>query len=200
MNRKLEEDGESLTGLSCWQRSKRNFGKIKEGLKYKELSGSLIFFFLQGAVVPRYDDYMYFYITSEKYANMSKFTYGILRLVSHFGSLIGVFAYSYFCKNTSIKIMMVIASFINFIAAIGQLMFLKGIFLGMNPAVFYGIVELVSDAFAIAFVSMPSLALVAKLIPHNIESALFAFFTGLAVLNYYFVAKILGNLINEFFF
>ena len=46
---------------------------------------------------------------------------------------------------------------------------------------------------------MPTMALVAKMIPPTIESALFAFFTGLGNLNKHFLAKILGNLINLYF-
>jgi len=43
------------------------------------------------------------------------------------------------------------------------------------------------------------MALVAKLIPVTIESALFAFFTGLGNLNYHFLARLWGNLINLYF-
>ena len=43
------------------------------------------------------------------------------------------------------------------------------------------------------------MAVVAKMIPPTVESALFAFFTGLGNLNKYFIAKILGNLINLYF-
>ena len=43
------------------------------------------------------------------------------------------------------------------------------------------------------------MALVAKLIPVTIESAMFAFFTGLGTLNYLFMARLWGNFINMFF-
>ena len=64
---------------------------------------------------------------------------------------------------------------------------------------FYALVELISDAFIQAFVQMPAMSVIAKLIPPSIESALFAFFTGLGNLNTYFLAKILGNLFNLYF-
>ena len=50
-----------------------------------------------------------------------------------------------------------------------------------------------------SFVIMPTMAVVAKMIPASIESALFAFFTGLGNLNLFFLAKINGNLINLYF-
>ena len=53
----------------------------------------------------------------------------------------------------------------------------------MNPALFYGIIELISDSFIQAIVALPAMAIVSKLIPATIESALMAFFTGLNKLN-----------------
>ena len=44
------------------------------------------------------------------------------------------------------------------------------------------------------------MALVAKLIPKTIETALMAFFTGLNKLNLYFIGRLLGNLINSLTF
>ena len=42
------------------------------------------------------------------------------------------------------------------------------------------------------------MAIVAKLIPATIEQSLFAFFTGLNMLNQYFIGRLLGNFINSF--
>ena len=69
----------------------------------------------------------------------------------------------------------------------------------MKPVVYYGLIKLISDAFSSSFATMPELALIAKLIPHKIESGLFAFYSGLAILNYWFLAKIFGNLVNLYF-
>ena len=123
----------------------------------------------------------------------------MFRMASFGGIAIGVICFSCCLKHLPIRTTMIIANLINCLAAIGQILFLKEIYLGMNPAIFYGIVEMISDAFSMAFIAMPALSLVAKLIPHSIESAMFAFFTGLTVLNYFFLAKVLGNLINLYF-
>ena len=199
LDKKLEEGVKETTSMSCWSRTKFNFSMIKESFKTRELARSLMFFTILGVVIPRYDDYMYFYLTSDKYADFSKFTYAIIRMTSFFGSGIGIACFNSFCKEVSIKIMMVMACIINVLSALGQIMFLKGVYLGMKPVIFYALVEMVSDAFSFAFLTMPIMCLVAKMIPHSVESAIFAFFTGLNILNYFFISKILGNLYNLYF-
>ena len=172
---------------------------VKEAFKTKELSWSFIYFLLRGAIVPRYDDYMYFYITSEDGSNFSNFTYGMLKLASFFGSLLGVVVYTSCLKHSPIRSMIILANCIDFVSGAGTLMFLRRVYLGMEPVIFYGFVQLISDAFSMSFHAMPAMALVAKLIPHSIESAMFAFYTGLITLTYFFLAKISGNLVNLYF-
>ena len=94
---------------------------------------------------------------------------------------------------------MVITTMLNVVSGICMTLFLKEIYFGLPPVVLVGIIQLFSDAFSMAFMSMPQMALVAKLIPHAIESSIFAFFTGLIIFCYFFFAKILGNLINIYF-
>lgn len=186
--------------MSCWDRTKHNFAMIKEGFQTKELRNSFIYFLLAGAVVPRYDDYLYFYLTDEEQGvGFSKMTYAYTKMASFIGIFIGAFVFVQFLYDWSIRRMMVLACVINFIASCGQVAFLLGFYGGMKPAVFYSLVELISDSFSQAFLSMPAMALVAKLIPSTIESALFAFFTGLQNLTYHFIGRILGNIVNEFF-
>ena len=140
---------------------------------------------------------MYFYLTDEaKGLGFSKMTYALTRMASFMGMFIGAVVYAHCLKSLSIRWMMVIASFINFFASLGQVVFIRGFYFGLSPAWAYGFIELISDSFSQAFVSMPAMALVAKLIPPTIESALFAFFTGLANLNYHFIGRLTGNAFN----
>ena len=46
---------------------------------------------------------------------------------------------------------------------------------------------------------MPLLATVTKLIPHSVEATVFAFFTGVVVLNQLVISKLTGNLVNLYF-
>lgn len=105
-----------------------------------------------GGVIPRYDDYMYFYLTSDLYMNFDKMTYAYMKLAAFFGMFVGATLYATCLKTISIRTMMVIACMINFFSAIGQVTFLKGYYLGMPPALMYGFVELISDAFSQGFI------------------------------------------------
>ena len=125
-------------------------------------------------------------------------TYAYLRLASFVGVFIGVGVYVQFLRNLPIRTMMTITCLINFLAACLQVIFLRGFYFGFRPDICYGLIEMISDSFIIAIESMPRMALVAKLIPVTIESALFAFYTGLSNLNYLFNARLLGNLVNHF--
>ena len=62
---------------------------------------------------------------------------------------------------------------------VGQVFFLRRMTFGINPIAYAACLELFSDSFKYAFKAMPAMALIAKLIPVTIESAMFAFFTGL---------------------
>ena len=77
--------------------------------------------------------------------------------------------------------------------------FLKGIYFGMSPAIFYSFVMLCGDAFLMCFMIMPVMGAVAKMIPSSVESAMFALFMGVGNLSRLFIAPILGNWINAYF-
>ena len=186
----------SVVKLSFIDRVKLNITQIRSAFKTKELTNLFIFVSIQGALLPRYDDYVYFYLTDEKYLGINQMTYGIIKVLSFLGTFIGVIIYSQFMKQKSIKDLMVITTILNVVSGTLMTIFLKQIYFGIQPLVYFGTVQLFSDAFSMAFMSMPQLALVAKLIPHSIESSIFAFFTGLVIFCYFFFAKVLGNLIN----
>ena len=61
------------------------------------------------------------------------------------------------------------------------------------------ILSSISDTFQLAFLGMPLLATVTKLIPHSVEATVFAFFTGVVVLNQLVISKLTGNLVNLYF-
>ena len=87
----------------------------------------------------------------------------------------------------------------NLLGAVGSLLFLRNIMLGMDPYWFIILSSTVADVLYNAFVMLPGMVLFAKLIPANIESSMFAMLTGLMNFSNLFAAKMLGNYINTFF-
>ena len=156
LDKELEgETSQLVSKLSQLERIKLNIVQIKSALKTKELTNVFIFVLIQGGLLPRYDDYVYYYLTDEKYLGVDKMTYGLIKVLSFLGTFIGVVVYSYFFKQTPIRTLMVIATSLNVLSGILMTIFLKEIYFGINPLVFVGLVQMFSDAFSMAFTSMP---------------------------------------------
>ena len=58
---------------------------------------------------------------------------------------------------------------------------------------------LCSEAVYFAFEVMSAMTLLAKIIPPRVESSMFAMMAGFLALSYWFLARIIGNLVNKFF-
>ena len=61
----------SVVKLSFIDRVKLNVTQIRSAFKTKELTNLFIFVSIQGGLLPRYDDYVYFYLTDEKYLGIN---------------------------------------------------------------------------------------------------------------------------------
>ena len=118
LDKKLESP-EKILRMSLCERTAHNCNMLKEGFKIKELRNFLIYYVIQGAIIPRYEEYMYYYLTNESYMGFSKMTYAYLKLVSYLGVFVGAAIYIFFLKNLSIRTMMAIACVINGLAALG---------------------------------------------------------------------------------
>ena len=58
---------------------------------------------------------------------------------------------------------------------------------------------LFTDTVAFAFETMCALTLLAKIIPPKVEASMFSVLGGVLNLSYWFLARMLGNLVNLFF-
>ena len=95
--------------------------------------------------------------------------------------------------------MVVLACLINTLGSLGQMFFTRGFYFGMPPFVYEAIVMLCSEAVYFAFEVMSAMTLLAKIIPPRVESSMFAMFAGFLALSYWFLARIIGNMVNKFF-
>ena len=199
LDSRLENDQKDLVEQNIFTRVRTIYSQIKECVRERTLSRMFLFVILAGAVTPRFDDYMYQYYTSPSQANFSQLEYGMIRLASLVGVFLGLVVFNLFLKQMSTKKVVFIAFILFVISAIGHVIFLMKITLGMPPLVYSILLESISDTFQLAFMAMPLMATVTKLIPHSVEATVFAFFTGIVVLNQFVVSKITGNLINLYF-
>ena len=103
-------------------------------------------------------------------------------------------------KKQAITLPFAIALVVFCITTVGEVLFTKGIFLGLSPQWFFAIHSLFDAVVFKALISMPLLSLFAKLVPESIESSIFALLTGLLNLFFGIIGKVIGNLINAIFF
>ena len=157
----------------------------------------MLFFLLLGAVIPSFSDFFYYY--QMDVSGFTKWDYAMFGVLGNVCLIGGTLVYNYWLNNKEIRCMMIIACLTNLIGAIGSLMFLRNILLGLDPYWFMMVSSAVTDVMYNAFVNLPGMVLFAKLIPANIESSMFAMLTGLMNFSNLFAAKMLGNYINTYF-
>jgi BT1 family len=105
-----------------------------------------------------------------------------------------------FLKEKEYRFMIVIACAINCFGALMKAMFCSGHYLGMSPFLFSMTTFTVADYLYRLCVYLPLQVMFAKLIPHKIESSLFAFATGLMYLSNFYIPPKLGSLIDSAWF
>jgi len=148
-------------------------------------------------VIPSFSDFFYYYqMDVTGFTKWDYAMFGVLGNICLFG---GTLVYNWWLKNFETRCMMVFACMTNLIGAVGSLLFLRNILLGLDPYWFMMVSSAVTDVLYNAFVNLPGMVLFAKLIPANIESSMFALLTGLMNFSNLFFAKMLGNYINTFF-
>ena len=154
-------------------------------------------FFIILGLVPRFEEYMYFYqidileFTNQNYAN--------LQIVSVSGVLIGSLAFKWTSKLVGLRAMLVFACIINIVGSVGKIFFVRGVTFGMDPFLYYSIINLFSESVKFACETMTALTLLAKIIPPKIEASMFSLLGGVLNLSYWVLARLLGNIFNLFF-
>ena len=113
------ETMEKILKMSFCERTSFNFDMIKQAFQIKELRNFLIYYAIQGAIIPRYEEYVYYYLTDESEMGFSKMTYAYLKLASFFGVFLGAGCYIFFLKNLPIRAAMALACVVNAVSSMG---------------------------------------------------------------------------------
>ena len=118
---------------------------------------------------------------------------------SFVGILFGSLIYKGVAQCLDIRAMVVLACVVNTLGSLGQMFFARGFYFGMSAFTYEAIVMLCSEAVYFAFEVMSAMTLLAKIIPPRVESSMFAMLAGFLALSYWFLARMIGNLVNVFF-
>ena len=182
--------------MSRCGRAKFIFKEIREAFRTKELFRTWIFFIIMG-LIPQFKEYMYFYQIDV--VGFSNSEYAYLQIFAFCGIFVGSFIYRMVSKCVELRTMVVISILMNLTGSLGQMFFCRGFYFGLKPFPYISIVMLSSEAVFFAFEVISAMTIFAKLIPPKIESSMFALVTGVLNLSYWFLARVLGNVVNRFF-
>ena len=196
MDKSLEKDPTELINCTLWARTKANCRDIYQGVKQPELYRSMIFFVIMGCSVPNFTDFLYYY--QIEVTGFTQIEYSLLQVLSYITLFVSTFIYSGLLKEWETRTMMLTAMVINMVGAAMTVLFTTQRTFGLPPLVFVCLTSTVTDTLYNAYTTLPAMVLVAKLIPENVESAMFAMFTGLLNFSNLFASKELGILINKF--
>ena len=110
---------------------------------------------------------------------------------------LAVLFYNKVLAKQDLKLLMVIAAFIEFFGASTTMMLTRGNTWGLPPVVYIIITTTLTDTLIKAYTKLPSMVLYAKIIPATVEASMFAIITGTSNLTKLFLAREVSNAIND---
>ena len=114
--------------------------------------------------------------------------------------VIGVIIYERFLKTREVRSVLTINVFIVIVGAFLAFVFAKrwNLDLDISDYIFLFFTDVVFAATAMAFSTLPIMALFAKITPPRIEGTMFAFLTGTSNLDLMVLQPLMGNFVNLF--
>jgi len=126
ISKDLDGDAKQIRDMSFCRRLKFNFALIKQGLKFKQLNRTFIFFMLIGFMTPSFKDFMdYFY-------NFDSFKDGSVEMVMFSGILGATIIYHTCLSKMQIRTLQVVAACSNILNATLNLLLVLGITFGLS--------------------------------------------------------------------
>lgn len=159
----------------------------------------MIFFLLCGLSLPRFDDFMYYFKTSE--AGFTQFTYSLLTLMGAIALLFGIEIYKRFFMFTEPRKIITIALLTAMTASFFDILFILRLNLSFGiPDLAWVIFTTTSlGTMLVAMIALPPNVLFAKLTPAHVESTMMAF-TGSCTAAIFPLSKLMAIIINSLTF
>lgn len=192
----IEESRAAEAGL--WMNFKQSLRLIGRSLTRPEIYRVVIFFILEGLTKPSFADYTYFFLMNT--IGVSKFMFAIITLVGQICGVVGVIIYERVLKTREVRTVLAINVCITILGAFLAFVFAKrwNLEFSCSDYVFLFLTDVVFAATAMAFSTLPIMALFAKITPPRIEGTMFAFLTGTSNLDLMVLQPLMGNFVNLF--
>ena len=179
-----------------WYNFKKNMVQIGWALRRKEIYCIVIYFIIDGLTNPDFSDFTYFFLLNV--IGVSKFMFAMLALIGQIASVIAVMIYEKFLKSVEVRTVIMWYVILNIIGAfLGYVLAMRwNLAMGIPDYIFIIFTDTVFNALMVAFATLPTLALFAKICPRRIEGTMFAFLTGASNLDQSVLQPMVGSFIN----
>jgi len=172
---------------------KGSFKQMKDAVKSPIISNMLLFQFLTGAVVPRFQEFKYFFLLDVML--MPEFNYALLFILSSI-SLIGLTVIFHFVlKRYSYRQGFAIAFMITTLTTISDIIFVMGLHrhFYINDYVFLLITNLFEDMISNRYTIICSGVVHTRIAPQAVEATVLALLAGASNLGFGVLGPIFGN-------
>ena len=119
----VEGTSHQTVRMSLCERTSHNFREIKQGFQIRELWRTLLFFMIEGAIVPSFTDYVYYY--SQDVYGFTNREFSYLALTGHVTLFVGIMLYNKFLKEKPIRSMMVAAALVHCCGALLTMLYTR---------------------------------------------------------------------------
>lgn len=137
--------------MSFCQDVRRNLGDIREAMRIPQIYRAILFFLLNGLIVPSFGDFSYYF--SINIVQFSKFTVSMLTLIGFITLLTGTMAYERWLKNYEVRKLLQWNLMIGTLGCFIQLIFATrlNLALGLSDLSFVIVSSVITDTLSTAF-------------------------------------------------
>jgi len=169
-------------------------------MRNRVVAGTMIFMLLSRAIIPSFQDIMYYFFINV--LEFSKSTIALLSLIAFSTAIFGSFLYNLLLKNLEFRLTMFIAHIIIGFAIMSTYLLVSRIskeVFGINDILFAFFTDAALDILFVAFIFMPMLVVQTKIVPKNVEATIYSVFGSLRNLANDTISPIFGGLIAKYF-
>lgn len=192
---RLGERSPENLGASC----SLTFSSIWRLLSYRQFFLPILFFFIQGAISPNFDDVHYVFLTET--VQMPKWQYDFLNTISYVAMLVFIFFYSQYLSKTEVWILVEVS--LALLSLMNGLMLINAtranIEWGIPDEAIVALIFLFSTQSVSLVAIVPTQVQLTYLVPENVEASTMALVTGTFVWSYEVGAKLSSSIYCQIF-
>lgn len=170
-----------------------------KAIQKPEIYKCVIFLILHGLLLPNLENFLYYFMIDRD--KITKFEYSEKFAMQKFAIILSPFLFERFFKDWEVRTLIMCSMICQTFSSIAKFAFAIRLneYLGIGDMTFVLFLEFFREIALTSFLSLPMIALFAKITPHHIEGAIFGLLTGIEGLSKSIISSMVGVWINERF-